>query len=662
MRGVGGVARAEDKKPSERSTTRDVGFSGRIAITPRLGKKNRRPAISLPSCRIGMRPDTVRLRVAAIALGSPVALRVFKRSSPTMEVHVTVAPCLWKVCFIPLDAKGPKLFGYPEFLAGLALMVLAWTIADARYRFRVKTAPIPLRPITFFVVAIVGVLTLLTDLWRAEQWLVPKGNLLSPAAWQAILAGAFLITFLTWAWFAFIKPPSFGKRNAKWYARALYQAILKGVSTELAVVAEELVQSAGSIIHHATDGRLGSRSAAGLDHEAAPMVERLANDMLLLIADKRFCRAIVESSPVTALAIFQEMGDQNKYAVNVSTFAKNLVSEAIANKDSFLYNEAEGYESGLIGYHKPLSQAMFGNYRMVETIGSLMDSPMGQRSEWDAEQWGAYCRVVLMTFRDYVEKGADGHSVSLFRAKAHIEEAASDLYKINGVADLARDSDVSARLRVAVEFMGNAVEILNKAPVPEFLALRIRGENTFVERTFYDHLAEMIFEVIFNVSSVASPWWECWSLQHNLVWTGLFNSHKLDNAAGRVVKFKVRRMIYDEIKLMNELPNFKGAKILGYCLNVMGLSLQPDGRHRGGRALHKVVLAWTRRNYVWLYRENHRVGEACLMSNISYDAENCRIVKTYPADGLRREPSYVYLELAPPPKEAEPEPPREKTA
>ena len=101
--------------------------------------------------------------------------------------------CIAELCFIPLDAAAPKFFGFSEFLAGLALMVLAWTIADTRYRFRVWAAPIPLQGITFGVVAGVGVLTLLTDLWRAEQWLVPQGGLLTPASWQALLGGSFLL-------------------------------------------------------------------------------------------------------------------------------------------------------------------------------------------------------------------------------------------------------------------------------------------------------------------------------------------------------------------------------------------------------------------------------------------------------------------------------------
>jgi len=309
--------------------------------------------------------------------------------------------CIAAVCFIPLDATAPKFFGFSEFLAGLALMVLAWTIADVRYRFRVRTAPIPLQGITFAVVAGVGVLTLLTDLWRAEQWLVPQGDLLTPASWQALLGGLFLLTFLTWTWFAFIRPPTYGRYNAERFAQTLYRFILKGSPTELAVIADELALSARSLVRHATDR--GRFKNFGYQREeerkrVPPKVEAYANDLLLLIADKRLCRAMVESSPGTALAIFRAIGETTKYGVQVETFGKNIVSEAIANKDSFLFHEAEGYHSGLIGYHKPLSQAMFSNYDMVETIGTLLDPDFAGQKEWDAEQLGAYCRAVLMVW------------------------------------------------------------------------------------------------------------------------------------------------------------------------------------------------------------------------------------------------------------------------
>lgn len=50
-----------------------------------------------------------------------------------------------RISFVPLETSAPKFFGFAEFLAGLALMVLAWTIADVRYRFRIRSAPIPLK-------------------------------------------------------------------------------------------------------------------------------------------------------------------------------------------------------------------------------------------------------------------------------------------------------------------------------------------------------------------------------------------------------------------------------------------------------------------------------------------------------------------------------------
>lgn len=52
--------------------------------------------------------------------------------------------CLELGCLVPLDASTPKIFGFSEFLTGLALMVIVWTLSDVRYHFRIRTAPIPL--------------------------------------------------------------------------------------------------------------------------------------------------------------------------------------------------------------------------------------------------------------------------------------------------------------------------------------------------------------------------------------------------------------------------------------------------------------------------------------------------------------------------------------
>jgi hypothetical protein len=300
---------------------------------------------------------------------------------------VAVEICVMRVCFVPLEPGTPKILGFSEFLAGLALMVLAWTIADTRYRFRIRCAPIPLQAITFSMVTAIGALTLLTDLWRAQGWLVPKIGFFTPACWQTILAGCYFLTFLVWVVFAFIKPAVFSRWNAKRYARTLFQVIVKGSPTELAVIADELVRSAKPIVAYATSvekypihlSNPGKRLRKPSDAEI------YANDTLSLIAHKRFCQAVIESSPSTAWAFFSEVAETKKYSIQIQTFTCNIVNEAIENRNSFIYHESAGYQSGLIGHFKPISLAIFGNYQMVEAIRTVFDTDYRNRSKWDRQ-------------------------------------------------------------------------------------------------------------------------------------------------------------------------------------------------------------------------------------------------------------------------------------
>ncbi len=221
-----------------------------------------------------------------------------------------------------------------------------------------------------------------------------------------------------------------------------------------------------------------------------------------------------------------------------------------------------------------------------------------------------------------------------------------DLYKINGMSIGAWDAEVFERLRVVIGFVKDAIEIMNKKEVPKRLRLRVREKN--VRLSFYDNLASMIFEIIFSASAVRSPRDLCWSVQHNSVWSELFNFDKGNVAAAKIVQFKVRRLLYDEVADMKRFPNFKGAKILGFCLNVMGFPLSKEAYYQDSIALQKAILSWTKKNFAWLHSYNPRIAEACLVDGITYDKDHFRLIQTYPAEGLRREPHYVYFDVDPP--------------
>jgi hypothetical protein len=285
--------------------------------------------------------------------------------------------CYWSICFIHLPTNGVKFFGFAEYLAAVALIALAWTMADFRYKFRVATAPIPLQMTTFAVVAAVGVLTLLTDLWRTEGWLVPEGPF-TPGEWQALLGAAFLFNFIVWIAFAFAFPSRFGRLNDQRFGFQVYKVILRGIPAELSEAADELIRSFERLVRYAwtepeIDGLPNGSGKTHADINGLFRTRQCAHEILLMLGDKRFCRQVVSSSPPTALVLFDEMERQNKHSVSLGTFAKNITTEAIANRDSFAYHETSGYEAGLLGHVKPLTSALYGNYKLVSALKQVYD-------------------------------------------------------------------------------------------------------------------------------------------------------------------------------------------------------------------------------------------------------------------------------------------------
>jgi hypothetical protein len=332
----------------------------------------------------------------------------------------------------------------------------------------------------------------------------------------------------------------------------------------------------------------------------------------------------------------------------------NIVREALRDKDSFLFTETEGYETGLLGFHKPLSQALFSDFALVDGVGTLLDLDWKQARDLDAQQWEAYCQVLLMAFTGYVKQRAPAHSPVIYSALQELKRAVSDLHKLNGATgDWDRPS--LDKLKVVVEFFADAMEALDSIGRPDGVSLRLRevGGPTF---TIYDALADLLAEVIWNAAGVKSPVDLCWWVQHNSLWAELFGSPGEDGHAAQIVKRKLMAAIYSEIAEMRAFPNFKGARYLGFCLNVMGLKLNREPSHRDSFPLHRAVLRWTKKNFALLHQMNPEVAAACLVEGMSFDTDRLQLVKCYPVEGLRRQAHYVYLPVDPLPVGSPPPP------
>ncbi len=554
----------------------------------------------------------------------------------------------WGICFVPVTTTA-SLFGFKDFIAALALLIIIYTISDIRYRFRVSVSPTPLLKISYTLIGLIGFGTLATDIWISEEWLVPD-SLITAAIWQGILASLFLGIVITWMHYAFIKPPIFGRNNYQKYAQELYRIVLKGSEAELPIIAHELASSAKSLVMLAAGLKKVKAEAKG---ELKPCAEGYASDMLLLIANRRFCRHLIASSPLTAIRFLDAVAESKAYHVPIGLFAQNVSTEAIRNKDSSLYHEDEGYNSGLLGYIKPFSHALYGNYELLEALQhhSPLDIHYKSVWAWDADQFETYCRVAQMTLKSYLEGGHWGqHSYVLTRALHDIQETTS-----RAILDIKKSGDdylgdAWHRLRAGVDFIKdsiNAIGELNPPPEARTLRIRHRARNKIGDEDFYDRLAEAMFEIIHSAAYIEGPPDKAWSIHHNSVWGDFFGLSN-DGRAWKIVQFKLRRLLYDEIRDLESMPNYKAARVLGICLNVMGLKMgKRSGYGRDYAALKTAMLTWMQRNYPRLREVNAEIADACLIGSITFDAEQSRLVKTY-AMGLRPEPDREYLPLQSP--------------
>lgn len=548
------------------------------------------------------------------------------------------------ICFVTPGPEQRGIFGFPEFVPGFGLLALIYTVSEVRYRFRVQAAAVNLYTLTFYLAGIIGAGTLWTDYWFSKEYLLPS-FLASHAAWQIFFGGLFLFLVLSWLWAVFFHPTRFSQFNKFNYARVLYYYLLQGAESDLPIIAAEVGRSASSIIKFAEEQRPLARSSTPRDETAG-----VANDILLLIAMRKFCRHIVASAPGTAMAFFNAMSDQRKFYVPIGQFASNITTEALLNKDSILYHEDEGFSSGYFGYVRPFTNAMYGDFSLIEAQGnhSALDIAFDARWKLDSAQVEAYCRAALTT----IESSIHGHSLylnssAIYRALDVIKEATRDLYKLDYKPEPVDAEDIRGRLSAVVSFINDLVDLLEKREEEkkniDAWPLRRHDEPYKWRGNWYDEVANLMYEIIEHAASVKRSDFVNWEIQYVSVWSRFFNFS--DSKTRRIILFKLRRRLYEEIKTIERFPNFGNARILGFCLNVMGLSVGKSGTiPRGQYQLRKAVLSWTRRNYTWMILQSPKAAEAVQMGTLSYDGGINKLVKTY-REGLRGEAPREYLEL-----------------
>ncbi|BCJ06552.1 hypothetical protein PRtIB026_A36870 [Pseudomonas sp. RtIB026] len=522
-------------------------------------------------------------------------------------------------CF-QLDKAAPKFFGFAELLSGLALTLLVWTIADVRYKFRIETAGFRVRDTSIAIVLALGVVILITDLWRYSQWWLPQKGPITPEIWQFILGLVFFAVFSTWLIVAFLSPPVFNRRNASQFCKSVESRLERGAASELTIVAAELTRSSSSIISHAAERAVKSN----LETTAC------ARELLKTIASPRFCRVFVESAPKLIISLFNEIRIQEAYGPEAENLARNVLTAAINNRDSFLFVELQHEELGLKDY--PVIRALCGDLTMVNGISMLLSPYTSRKTPWDLEQWRAYLHLVLEAFATYVKGPCTTNPNSLHWAYQKIRAIYADLNADLSVQELRPDEDLYQRLKALGELIENMVELLDKHKAPAPLP--------------HTTIAKIILDLIEAASCVRKPRHVARKIQATLVWEDILNSCALRSDAGTAIQIIVHEQLLNTIK---QCPDLDSVRLLGYCLNVLGfvVSKEDSGYGSTWRTLHVEFLQWVKANLAGMLKRYPRMASECFVEGMSFDAQHNRLVIRYPTDWGDIPPEYFELDPAP---------------
>ena len=262
-------------------------------------------------------------------------------------VHWILEWPLWEH-FRLIPAQPPasgNIFSFSEYLAALALLLVVMIASDFRSRYRLSVARTDLRKVGFRIGLWVGVAILAIDVWFQNGLPIPQ-LMANANNLKAVLGLVFLAIVFRAISVAVIRPPVFSKANAKRFLEVNYHCIHEGNAERIQVVAEELRRSLPAVVTLAT--KL-SVVRAGKRIERNPPEAAHAYDILLLIADRRFCRAVVEKVPAFALILLREVEKRPIKGLPILPFIRNIGQEFIRNKDFIPLPRAEWILLRLVG-------------------------------------------------------------------------------------------------------------------------------------------------------------------------------------------------------------------------------------------------------------------------------------------------------------------------
>ena len=535
------------------------------------------------------------------------------------------------------------------FLGILAFSVAVFTLSSPKFQIRQATAIIPFRSLFFGALLVSAIITFVIEACIIYGVRIPK--FFSPNTINYLITATIATLILYWMKICFIRPPRFSRFTAKHFFQQTYIHIANGSKEEMLALARELMREAPRLIRHTP-----RMKRLGVEDDKLVKVSALQTDahyLILLLSDTRFCDAVAKEIPSFPAHMVEVAVKLERYDAPIHLMVKRTVIAMLGNPESALFVENEWLGQGFIGNIKPITRSIFGNWHFLERYETGLEAPLDLdypfARSWDTDTW----RVYLGMAREYIQGLTSEGTVSWdTRGIQHILMTTEQAY--GQLGDLKKHEDTFGRYNPtwhASEANGFLKDLVKSFDESNGRVEFDRNDDFRFGNDLSSNIAALRFEAIFNAAQVNTKEFRMWDVQRNTVWAPIERREISDTKIMKMVRRKLRRMIWDEIVHMDDFPNYKGAACIRFCLNVLGFYDESvhrkDTIERDSWALAKVVTRWVQKNYQTVMITPPPVAEAMLPANIEYDRDAQLLVRTHD-DTLTGVPRLKTFPLDPP--------------
>ena len=473
----------------------------------------------------------------------------------------------------------------------------------------------------------------------------------NPNTVNFMIAAVIAVLVLYWMKISFIWPPRFTRYTAPKFFQEAFLYITNGSREELLVLARALMVEFPRLIFYSSI-RISTRFD---DEEQSKLTEaeKYAHDLFLLLSNPRFCDVVAEEIPTFPAHLVEEMVHLERFDAPAHLVIRRIVISLLSKPNSALFVENEWLGRGYTDEVNPITQSIFRNWHRLEVYEGGFESPLNlsypYARNWDTDTWRVYFGLAIEYIRGLTSSAQRFQNAGgIDHVLKTTEKAFEQIGDQNKYENAFDPQNPFWHVREANDFLNELIKAFDGAGEHVYFS---RRDEDFFGNDLSSKIAKLLHQVVYYASAVNTKEFRMWEIQHNLVWSPIERSDVRDTEIMKMVRRKLRRMIWSEVKEMDHFPNYQGARYVRFCLNVLGFYDEKvhrrDGLGKDSWALAKVVSDWVAKNYQVIVETHPPVAEAMLPANIEYDAAKQILIRTKD-DTLTGVPRIKEFPLEPP--------------